>query len=88
MSRKRKIFVSIVVITIASFLLTFYIVFLGGDKRYDFIPFVLGTFTTCAIYVIVHFGGQPDELGYGDYTSKDCSVHQSGDGSMIDPDKH
>ncbi len=51
----RKNFKTIIVL-IVIVLFVLYILFLGRNEKYDFIPFVLGSFTVFGIYIVKNLG--------------------------------
>lgn len=56
----RKNFKTIIVLIIIV-LFVLYILFLGKNEKYDFIPFVLGSFAVFGIYIVKNVGKEPEE---------------------------
>ncbi len=61
MNKKRKRIAYAVIIIVAIVLLALFILFLGRNEKYDFIPYVLGSCTVFAIYGVKHSGQKPVE---------------------------
>ncbi len=61
MTKKRKIIIIAIIIIVALLLLFLHILFLGKNEKYDFVPFVLGSFSVFGIYIVKNIGNKPDE---------------------------
>ena len=60
MSKKKKKFFYAVIVLVAVLLFVLFALFLGNNEKYDFIPFVIGSGSVFAIYIVKYSGSKTD----------------------------
>lgn len=63
---KKKTFAIIVILLVSILIFATYIIFLSDNKEYSFVPFVLGTLMSFAIYTVKNIDSKPQELDLSD----------------------
>ncbi len=61
MNKKKKRVLYAVIIFAAIIIFVLYLIFLGYNERYDFIPFVIGSGAVLACYGVKFYGNKPIE---------------------------
>ncbi len=65
MSKKKKRIAYLIIILVGMFSFGLFILFLGNDERFDFVPFVIGSAVAFACCGVKYYGNSEAEEWYG-----------------------